>query len=41
MNTTNLPVASPIGLITALGLVSPGVPVIVFEAGLREVCLEG
>lgn len=37
MNTTNLPVAvigaGPIGLITALGLVSHGVPVVVFEAG--------
>ncbi|MDX8030056.1 FAD-dependent monooxygenase [Lentzea sp. BCCO 10_0856] len=37
MNTTNLPVAvigaGPIGLITALGLVSHGVPVMVFEAG--------
>ncbi|WP_086669417.1 FAD-dependent monooxygenase [Lentzea kentuckyensis] len=37
MDTTNLPVAvigaGPIGLITALGLVSHGVPVVVFEAG--------
>ncbi|ANZ41341.1 FAD-binding monooxygenase [Lentzea guizhouensis] len=37
MNTTNLPVAvvgaGPIGLITALGLVAHGVPVVVFEAG--------
>lgn len=37
MNTTNLPVAvisaRPIGLITALGLVAHGVPVVVFEAG--------
>ena len=37
MNMTNLPVAvigaGPIGLITALGLVSHGVPVVVFEAG--------
>jgi 3-(3-hydroxy-phenyl)propionate hydroxylase len=36
MDTTNLPVAvigaGPIGLITALGLVSHGVPVMVFEA---------
>jgi 3-(3-hydroxy-phenyl)propionate hydroxylase len=37
MDTTNPPVAvigaGPIGLITALGLVSHGVPVVVFEAG--------
>ncbi len=37
MNTTNLPVAvigaGPIGLTTALGLASHGVPVVVFEAG--------